>query len=130
MERMPSAKPEKKLTNGEALDWCIERVRRQPELEKYLVVLEQGKKDLKAGRVPEWDFMMLLKQMKFMLDADEPEDDAMMIQLEKFIDDVRETRRNFLELKSKAMEDLPRNQDKYRPKDEPLPPFTGGVIEA
>lgn len=130
MERMPSAKSEKKLTNGEALDWCIERVRRQPDLEKYLVVLEQGRKDLKAGRVPEWDFMMLLKQMKFMLDADEPEDDAMMIQLEKFIDDVRETRRNFLETKSKTMEDLPRNQDKYRPKDEPLPPFTGGVIEA
>jgi hypothetical protein len=130
MERMPSAKPEKKLTNGEVLDWCIERVRRQPELEKYAVVLEQGKKDMKAGRVPEWDFMMLLKQMKFMLDADEPEDDAMMIQLEKFIDDVRETRRNFLELKSKTMEDMPHNQSKFRPKDEPLPPFTGGVIEA
>jgi len=130
MERMPSAKPEHKLTNGEALNWCIERVRRQPELEKYLVVLEQGKKDIKAGRIPDWDFMMLLKQMKFMLDADGPEDDAMMIQVEKMIDDVREARRHHLEMKSEALERMPHNQDKYRPKDEPLPPFTGGVIEA
>jgi hypothetical protein len=76
---------------------------------------------------------MLLKQMKFMLDADEPEDDAMMIQLEKFIDTVRETRRNYLELKSKTMEGMPHNQPRFRPKDpkdEFIPPFTGGVIEA
>jgi len=129
MERMPIGKPEKHASVGETVDWCLQRMRAQPELEKYVIVLEQGKRDLGANRVPDWDFMMVLKQLKFMLDADGVEDDYMMIQVDKLTDWVREKRRKHIEAHTTRLENEPQNRDPHRPNLGP-PVINGPMIEA
>jgi hypothetical protein len=120
MERMPDGKKEAGIKPGEVVDWCLQRVRQNEETEKLAIIIEQGKRDMKAGKVPDFDFLLVLREMQYIL-TDDPEDLNMAKYISGLAESVRKLRRTYLEEKTGQME---------RPKDEPIPPFTGGVMEA
>ena len=86
MERMPASKPEQKpIPNTKVIDWCLSKVRADETLGKYAVVLEQGKRDMAAGKVLECEFVQMMREMKYMLDAESPEEEEYMLGVERFL---------------------------------------------
>lgn len=129
MERMP--KREKKLVPiAEDLAWLINRVSAYRLRDAgYLSVLSKGKKDIAEGRVPDWEFVELLKEAGSVVKPDDAEEVDHLARIAMHAATLKDVRRTHIDDKLDLMEQQSENRVRRKRDDislEPpvLPPLT------
>jgi len=86
------------------IDWCLNKLKDDPDaLATYQPILEKGKADIASGKVPDWEFVEALKEMKFLIGED-PADDEAMIRIEKRIQMFENVRREDVREKARLLD--------------------------